>query len=112
MLILANARKQIKYLRLAYDGSAHDYAILKNELPPENSLWFDDHSIHVDLGFQGICKDYIGEHFNIPFKKSKNKPLTDEHETLKKMDSDVIQHKYVVIMIRDMNIFGLFINIR
>jgi hypothetical protein len=87
LLILANARKQIKYLSLAYDGSAHDYAILKNELPPKDRLWFDDHSIHVDLGFQGICKDYIGERFSIPFKKSKNKPLTDEQKNTNKVKS-------------------------
>lgn len=83
-MVLATSMKLIKYLSLAYDGSAHDYAILKNELPPENALWFDDHSIHVDLGFQGICKDYSGQQISIPFKKSKNKPLSDEQKITNK----------------------------
>jgi len=60
---------------------------LKNELPPEDRLWFDDHAIHVDLGFQGISKDYSGEQFSIPFKKSKNKPLTDDQKNTNKAKS-------------------------
>ena len=79
-MILANDKKRIKFLSEAYCGSAHDYAILKSELPPEKRIWFDKHHLHVDLGFLGICKDYSAQQISIPFKKSKNKPLTEDHK--------------------------------
>lgn len=79
-LVLANGKKQIKFLSDAYCGSAHDYAILKSELPPEEGIWFDEHHLHVDLGFLGICNDYPDQQISIPFKKSKTKPLTDDHK--------------------------------
>ena len=88
-LILADGKKHIKFLSEAYCGSAHDYAILKNELPPESRLWFDEHHLHVDLGFLGISKDYSAGQINIPFKKSKNKPLTEEHKINNKQKSAV-----------------------
>jgi hypothetical protein len=62
---------------------------LKNELPPENRIWFDDHHLHVDLGFLGICKDYSAQEFSIPFKKSKNKPLTEDHKIINKQRCSV-----------------------
>lgn len=79
-MILANAKKRINFLSEAYCGSAHDYAILKSEMPPEKQIWFDEHHLHVDLGFLGICKDYPAQQISIPFKKSKNKPLTKDHK--------------------------------
>ena len=79
-MILANDKKRINFLSEAYCGSAHDYAILKSELPPEKRIWFDEHHLHVDLGFLGICKDYTAQQISIPFKKSKNKPLTEDHK--------------------------------
>ena len=88
-LILANGEKHIKFLSQAYCGSAHDYAILKSELPPEENIWFDDHHLHVDLGFLGICKDYPAQQISIPFKKSKNKPLTEDHKNINKQRSSI-----------------------
>ncbi|MBU6341892.1 MAG: transposase [Bacteroidetes bacterium] len=88
-LILANGKKHIKFLSEAYSGSAHDYAILKNELPPEERIWFDKHHLHVDLGFLGIGKDYSARQVSIPFKKSKNKPLTEDHKNSNKQRSSV-----------------------
>lgn len=80
-------KKQIKFLSEAYCGSAHDYAILKSELPPHDQVWFDEHHLYVDLGFLGICKDYTAQQISIPFKKSKNKPLTEDLKTLNKQRS-------------------------
>jgi hypothetical protein len=88
-LILANKNKQIKFLSEAYCGSSHDYAILKNVLPPDNEIWFDEHSLHVDLGFLGICKDYPSYQISIPFKKSKNNPLTEEQKLINKQKSSI-----------------------
>ncbi len=88
-MILANEKKRIKFLSEAYCGSAHDYAILKSELPPEKRIWFDEHHLHVDLGFLGVCKDYSAQQISIPFKKSKNKPLTEDHKKDNKQKSSV-----------------------
>lgn len=81
---MANDKKQIKYLSKAYPGSTHDYAMLKTELPPSGKCWFDEHPIWVDLGFLGIEKDYTPQNLGIPFKKSKNNPLTVEEKELNK----------------------------
>ncbi len=86
-LILATPEKRIKYLSDACCGSTHDYAILKAELPLDGYLWFDQLNIHVDLGFLGIRKDYSTERISIPFKKSKNKKLTEEHKAINKQKS-------------------------
>jgi hypothetical protein len=84
---LVNSKKQIKYLSEAYAGSTHDYAVLKAELPPGDQLWFDKHQLWTDLGFLGIEKDYAPEHLGIPFKKSKNNPLTEDQKELNKQIS-------------------------
>jgi hypothetical protein len=86
---LADGEKRIKFLSEAYCGSAHDYAIFKSELPPGNQIWFDEHHLHVDLGFLGICKDYPAHQISIPFKKSKNNPLTENHKNDNKQKSSV-----------------------
>lgn len=86
---MADGKKRIKFLSEAYCGASHDYGILKNELPPEDRLWFDANHLHADLGFQGIAKDYEIERISIPFKKSKNKPLTEEQKMENKRYSSI-----------------------
>ena len=86
---MADQKKRIKFLSEAYCGSAHDYAILKTELPPQSQIWFDEHHLRVDLGFVGICKDYPAEQISIPFKKSKYNPLTDEQKAQNKQMSSI-----------------------
>lgn len=82
--MLANDKRQIKYLSEVYAGSTHDYAILKAEFPPVHHHWFDEHQLWVDLGFLGIEKDYAPQNLSIPFKKSKNNPLTQDQKELNK----------------------------
>lgn len=82
--MLATGNKRIKYLSEAYAGSAHDYAMLKAELPPGDQPWFDKHELWVDLGFLGIEKDYAPQNLGIPFKKSKNNPLNEAQKELNK----------------------------
>lgn len=59
--------------------------MLKEEFPPVEA-WFELHTVLVDLGYQGILKDYVGEEIHLPHKKprkSKKKPdtsLTDEQK--------------------------------
>ena len=73
----------------SYCVACHDYAIFKTELPTKDQIWFDDHHLHVDLGFLGICKDYPAEQISIPFKKSKNHPLTEEQKLTNKQRSSL-----------------------
>jgi len=42
--------------------------MLKNEFGPEHP-WFEGINVLVDLGYQGIQKDYAGERIEIPHKK-------------------------------------------
>ncbi len=59
--------------------------MLKKEFSPEDD-WFTDFQVWVDLGYQGIVKDYSGEDIFIPHKKprkSKNKPVTELTQTQK-----------------------------
>lgn len=59
--------------------------MLKEEFPPEEE-WFDTLQVLVDLGYQGILTDYVGEDIHLPHKKprkSKKNPetsLTDEQK--------------------------------
>ena len=75
----------IYYISELYPGSNVDYAILKQEFPPEQP-WFSTKVIKVDLGFTGIKKDYVAKKFVIGYKKpksSKNNPnaqLTKEQK--------------------------------
>lgn len=86
---MTTKKKRIKYLSEAYCGADHDYAVLKSELPPEDRLWFDEHYLHVDLGFLGINKDYKIERISIPFKKSKNKELSEEQKIQNRQKSSI-----------------------
>ena len=87
--MLGDTKKRIRFLSEAYCGSVHDYAILKTEMPPDNRIWFDTHHLHVDLGFLGIVKDYPAAQISIPFKKSKNNPLTNCQKNANKQKSSI-----------------------
>jgi hypothetical protein len=61
--------KRILILGETVPGSQHDYSILKEELDPKTD-GFASTEASVDLGYQGIKKDYSSaEHIHIPYKK-------------------------------------------
>jgi|SRR5438445_2041140 len=81
------ANKTILFLGPTRPGSQHDYALLKESLPPDQ-IKFQNVEVLVDLGFQGIKQDYHhAEHIYLPYKKqkkSKSNPhpiLTEEQKT-------------------------------
>ena len=86
--------KVVLFVGKTFVGRKHDYAILKEEFPPELP-WFDLIIVLVDLGFQGILSDYKGDNIFIPFKKprkSKDNPdpkLTDEQKAVNKALSQI-----------------------
>jgi hypothetical protein len=70
-MVISTPSKEIKYLSPCYEGSLHDYRLLKVEFPPEQN-WFEKFAIKVDLGYVGIIKDTLCKHIAIPHKKSKH----------------------------------------
>ena len=74
----------ILFLSLCWVGKTHDYRMFKEEFPPDQA-WFAEQRVHVDLGFQGIEKDYTGKAFSIPHKKPKGQKLTLEQKAENKL---------------------------
>ena len=77
---------------MGYVGSSHDFAILKEEFPPEFD-WFKDYRILLDLGFLGFESNYECKDVKIPAKKSKNKKLTEKQ---KERNREISQQRVVV----------------
>ena len=83
--VISTVNKFILFVGLTFTGHTHDYAMLKEEFSPDKP-WFEDLIILLDLGYQGIEKDYKGEEILIPHKKprkSKANPaptLTEEQK--------------------------------
>ena len=55
----------ILFLGQTFAGHTHDYTMLKAEFLPEEA-WFEFLQVLVDLGYQGILKDYVGEDIHLP----------------------------------------------
>jgi len=70
--------KVILFVGKTFAGHTHDYTMLKEEFPPEKA-WFEFLQVLVDLGYQGILTDYVGNEIQVPHKKprkSKKNPAT------------------------------------
>jgi hypothetical protein len=67
--IIATVSKWILFLGSTFSGHCHDYTMLKTEFSPELP-WFETIRALLDSGYQGICNDFIGEHIEIPHKKT------------------------------------------
>jgi hypothetical protein len=92
--VMSTLTKFIVFLGRTFSGHHHDYTMLKAELPPDQD-WFSHIAVLLDLGYQGIQTDYVGEHIEIPLKKprkSKKNPepqLTDQQKAINKALSRV-----------------------
>jgi hypothetical protein len=61
--------KGIFFVGKTVPGSRHDYALFKQEFDPHEN-WFKSVTASVDLGYQGIKKDYLSpKNIHIPHKK-------------------------------------------
>ena len=60
--------KWIVFLGDTFAGHTHDYTMLKAEFAPDQP-WFETLRVLLDLGYQGIQTDYVGERIEIPHKK-------------------------------------------
>jgi hypothetical protein len=74
--IISTVDKVILFVGQTFTGNNHDYKMLKEEFSPEQP-WFDDICALVDLGYQGIKKDYGGK-IEIPYKKPRKSKANPE----------------------------------
>jgi len=65
---MSTVAKWIVFVGGTFSGHEHDYSMLKTEFPPEQP-WFENIHALLDLGYQGILADYVGENIEIPHKK-------------------------------------------
>jgi len=83
--VMSTKDRAIRFLGHTMSGCNHDFAMLKEEFPPDKP-WFKDIPMYLDLGYTGILKLYEGDNIQIPYKKprkSKNNPnpqLTEEQK--------------------------------
>jgi len=78
---MSNPAKRILYLGKTTWGHQHDYTIFKQEFDP-TMPWFEKQTLWVDLGYQGLEKDYQQAQVLIPLKKRKT--TTESVKELKK----------------------------
>ena len=79
--IISSVEKTIIFVGKTFRGHSHDYTMLKFEFSPDLP-WFEELCVLLDLGYQGIQKDYQGSGIAIPHKKPrKSKANLDPHLT-------------------------------
>ena len=67
---VADTERRLLIIGNTVPGKQHDYSILKEELNPQTD-WFESTEVSVDLGYQGIQKDYLSaQNIHIPHKKT------------------------------------------
>ena len=66
--IITTITKLVLFVGQTFTGKNHDYTIFKEEFPTKEA-WLEHLTVLVDLGYQGILKDYDGDDIQIPFKK-------------------------------------------
>jgi hypothetical protein len=77
VLALTNHVRKVLYVSSIFDGSEHDYSIMKVCFDP-TIPWFKDRTLRADLGFLGAPADYVSDaDIRLPHKKpgrSKSNP--------------------------------------
>jgi hypothetical protein len=88
-MLMATKDKRIKYLSYAYHGKCHDINILRTEFDSERGLWFEEHAVHVDLGYLGIADEYGFKKLSIPYKKKPKKELEEWQKVANKAKNKI-----------------------
>lgn len=108
---LSDPEKRILFVGETRVGSQHDYSLFKDEFNPKED-WFESVRGWVDLGYQGIKKDYSSsENIQIPHKKPR-KSLRNPNPSLtpkQKQENKQISRIRVVVeqAIGGMKIFNI-----
>lgn len=97
--VISDRSKRVIFVGKTVAGSRHDYALLKEEFKPEND-WFKSVNASVDLGYQGIKRDYLSPgNIHIPHKKprkSKQNPHPSLTRTQKRENKKMGRIRVVV----------------
>lgn len=97
--VMSTPNRSIVFLGKTYEGSVHDYKMLKQEVSPKKA-WWSKVNAWVDLGYQGIKTDYENpENVSIPHKKprkSKSLPKPSLTKTQKQDNKKVGQKRVFV----------------
>ncbi len=96
--VISAADKVILSVGQTFTGHNHDYAMLKEEFPPDEP-WFENINVLADLGYQGIQSDYEGDRIEIPSKKPRKskadpKPVLSEE---KKSENRAISRVRIIV---------------
>jgi DDE superfamily endonuclease len=83
MLVITGLDKKILFLSKSYIGTVHDFSILKT-VPPPHQDWFINHSVRLDLGFQGFADHYTCKEVFLPAKKPRKAELSEENKQVNK----------------------------
>jgi len=75
-MVISTPDRYIHYVSRCWVGKSHDYRLLKHKFPPELG-WFKNHTVRLDLGYQGFEKDYECQEVMIPKKKSIKRKLNE-----------------------------------
>jgi hypothetical protein len=78
--------KYIHFVSQPWQGKFHDYRQLKHHFPPDQP-WFSELAIELDLGYQGVVKDYDCQSVSQPTKKPKGGELTPDEKASNKAKS-------------------------
>lgn len=72
VLVLSNKKRKIFYISKLYTGAKHDFGMLKTEFP--NTVpWFEEFTLLLDSGFQGIDTLYKTKELKITFRRRRAK---------------------------------------
>lgn len=74
--VMTTLNKFILFVGQTFAGRNHDYAMLKEEFPPDYD-WFAELSVLVDSGYQGIRTDYCPS-VVLPYKKPRKSKKNPE----------------------------------
>jgi len=91
-MVISIASTYIKYLSPSTNGKIHDFNLLKKMFDPSIN-WFEKFNVKLDSGYTGFGKIYTCKAFELPYKKSKNTPLSDD----KKQFNKELSSKRVVV---------------
>ncbi|MEH2125241.1 transposase family protein [Nostoc sp.] len=90
---MTDQAKRVLVLSKAREGKVHD----KRQLDEEKLVDFvpDEVPIHVDLGFQGLQKEFVN--IRIPDKKPRGKQLTEEQkQSNREKSSDRVKCEHTI----------------
>lgn len=90
--------KWILFVGGTFPGHQHDYTMLKTEFPPEHP-WFETFKALLDLGYQGIQSDYVGDGIEIPRKKPRKskKNLQPELTAEQKAENQALSRVRILV---------------